>query len=68
MAGKPARRRSDKVVPMRTELTPPRSHDDEIARRAFELYCERGRKDGYDLEDWLQAEREVLASINSAVA
>jgi hypothetical protein len=32
---------------------------DEIARRAFELYCERGCQDGYDVQDWVQAEREL---------
>ena len=29
-----------------------------IARRAFEIYCERSSHDGRDLDDWLQAERE----------
>ena len=33
--------------------------EDEIARRAYELYLSRGREDGGDLEDWLQAEREL---------
>lgn len=32
---------------------------EQISRRAYELYEQRGRKDGYDLEDWLQAESEV---------
>ena len=31
----------------------------DIARRAFELYCARGCEDGHDLQDWLQAEREL---------
>ena len=31
----------------------------DIATRAFELYCERGCQDGRDVEDWLQAEREL---------
>lgn len=31
----------------------------EIALRAFELYCARGGQHGRDLEDWLQAEREL---------
>ena len=31
----------------------------EIAARAFELYCKRGRQGGHDVEDWLQAEREL---------
>ncbi len=32
---------------------------EKIRRRAYELYEERGRDDGHDLEDWLQAESEV---------
>jgi hypothetical protein len=32
-----------------------------IQERAFELYCERGRQDGRDWEDWLSAERELLS-------
>ena len=30
-----------------------------IARRAFELYCARGGEQGRDVDDWLQAEREL---------
>ena len=33
-------------------------HD--IARHAFDLYCERGCQHGHDLDDWLRAERELL--------
>jgi outer membrane protein TolC len=33
-----------------------------IARRAYALYEERGRVDGADLDDWLQAERELTQS------
>lgn len=32
----------------------------EISRRAFELFEERGREDGHELEDWVQAESEFL--------
>ena len=32
-----------------------------IRQRAYELYETRGRQDGLHNEDWLQAEREVLA-------
>jgi hypothetical protein len=32
---------------------------EEIARRAHELYVERGRQDGRDLEDWIRAEKEL---------
>ena len=30
-----------------------------IANRAYERYMERGGGDGQDLEDWLEAEREL---------
>jgi hypothetical protein len=39
-----------------SEINLPREH---IAIRAYELYLERGATDGHDVEDWLQAEREV---------
>jgi hypothetical protein len=35
----------------------------EIARRAYDLYLARGRKDGHDVEDWLQAERELRLDV-----
>ena len=31
----------------------------EVSRMAYELYEQRGREDGHDLEDWLKAERIV---------
>jgi|HubBroStandDraft_6_1064221.scaffolds.fasta_scaffold376640_2 hypothetical protein len=34
---------------------------EEISARAYELYVGRGRENGHDLEDWLQAEAEVTA-------
>ncbi len=33
-----------------------------IAKRAYELYLERGYRPGCDVEDWVDAERELLAS------
>jgi hypothetical protein len=38
--------------------------DDLLARvaiRAYSFYERRGYEDGYDLEDWLEAERMILA-------
>ncbi len=32
---------------------------DEIARRAYELYLRRGSRNGHDVEDWLEAERQL---------
>jgi hypothetical protein len=34
---------------------------DDIARRAYEMYLERGRTDGFDREDWRRAESELKA-------
>ena len=42
-----------------TELHP--NLEEEIRRRAYELYEQRGATPGQDHEDWLVAEREVLA-------
>jgi hypothetical protein len=33
---------------------------EEIAQRAYALYEARGREDGHDFDDWLEAERELL--------
>ncbi len=41
---------------------------DEIRQRAYEIYEQRGRRDGHDLEDWLQSESEVVAKRKTAVA
>jgi hypothetical protein len=35
------------------------ARDEEIRLRAYEIYLERGEQPGRDLEDWLQAEREL---------
>lgn len=32
-----------------------------IARRAYEIYLERGSRYGDSLSDWLEAEREILS-------
>jgi len=42
--------------------------DSAIARRAFEIFCERGSAHGHDVEDWLQAERELRGAVTAAVA
>lgn len=34
-----------------------------IAKRAYELYSERGYRHGSALDDWLEAEREILSQI-----
>ena len=34
--------------------------EEEIRQRAYELYVERGRQDGFEAEDWARAETEIL--------
>ena len=50
-------------------LTEPKTLEDQIRRRAYELYEKRGREDGHDLEDWLRAEEEVqeMQALSAAV-
>lgn len=38
---------------------PPEEVEEQIRQRAYQLYYERGAEDGHDVDDWLQAEREV---------
>jgi hypothetical protein len=50
--------KSRTIKPEKTE-----SYDDiqeQVRLRAYELYEQRGREDGHDVEDWLQAELELL--------
>jgi len=41
---------------------------EEILRRAHEIHRARGGLIGYDLEDWLQAEREWIGDISHPVS
>lgn len=38
-----------------------------VSRRAYELYESRGRVEGHHCEDWLEAEREILAAAEAKV-
>jgi hypothetical protein len=42
----------------RCRLTRQPGHE-EIARRAYELYLSRGAGEGRELQDWLEAERQL---------
>jgi hypothetical protein len=35
------------------------SNDEAIAKRAYELYLQRGSVSGHELDDWLEAEAEL---------
>jgi hypothetical protein len=74
MMPKSARRRTDNVLTMPSLESPTAVAiasgvtEGDIARRAFELYCERGREDGHDVDDWLNAERELRDASGSSAA
>lgn len=61
------KKHSAKKSPMRESLNHPQeppdmSHNgkrDLVAMKAYEMYEQRGRIDGHDLEDWLMAEAIV---------
>ena len=36
--------------------------EERIRRRAYELYVDRGNQSGSELDDWLQAEEEILGA------
>ena len=40
----------------------PNDIEERIRRRAYELYEQRGRIEGFALDDWLQAEGEILGA------
>ena len=42
--------------------------EEQIRRRAYEIYEERGREDGHDMEDWLRAEAEITGTGIKAAA
>ncbi len=55
-------------TPVRKNASPsaatPIDLENQIRQRAYELYEQRGRTPGQENEDWLRAEREVLARHN----
>ncbi len=40
----------------------------QIRERAYQLFEARGRELGHDVEDWLQAEAEILATLPQLAA
>ena len=61
---KPTRRRSDAQNFAPPDDKPLPIDREQIAHRAFELFCARGCQDGHDIDDWLSAERELQMSDN----
>lgn len=41
---------------------------EDIRRRAYELYEQRGKNDGHDVDDWLRAESELTRQEKRPIA
>jgi hypothetical protein len=52
---------------MQGQLSVVRLLQERIEKRAYELYLRRGQQSGYEFEDWIEAERQILAEIRSPV-
>lgn len=50
--------RRGRATPKTQPQNPVLAHE-EIAGRAYQRYLDRGSADGYDIDDWLAAEREL---------
>ena len=51
---------SEKTGPAERAARRAEVHQGLVAQRAYELYEQRGRQEGRDLEDWLNAESQLL--------
>jgi hypothetical protein len=58
---------SIKAPPKRTVERQPLTLEEKIRQRAHQIYLNRGSRNGSDLDDWLQAEREVLKAREDAI-
>ena len=52
------------VIPKRKSLTQEQLNE-KIAKKAYELYENRGRISGFAEKDWLQAQKIVLAELKA---
>jgi len=61
---KPSKRSPLAASPQAIEL--PDGMRERISRKAYELWQDRGYRDGQDFEDWLDAEAIVMEEIHEA--
>ena len=50
------------------EALPQTTSEQEIRNRAHEIHLQRGAQPGFEVDDWLQAERELMLEANKAIA
>jgi len=55
------RQRASLPVTQKDKLKQPTITENDLRRRAYEIYIKRGLNQGNEIEDWLQAERELKA-------
>ena len=60
----------DRQTPISSETETTSSIDtqEQVRRRVFEIYEQHGREDGHELDDWLQAEAEVVSGQSKAMS
>ena len=63
----PTQRKRSKSTAANQQLTATpqvihRNIEEQIRDRAYQLYIERGAREGHELQDWLDAEFELLAN------
>jgi len=56
---KPAAKAGRQTPAEKRAKSSPQPTREDIERRAYEIYLERGGVEGYEMEDWLQAEQEL---------
>lgn len=50
------------TMPARESLAETLSLEERVRQRAYELYVQRGNESGSELEDWFQAEEEIISA------
>jgi len=63
----PARRDTGKRAPRKSD-TPKLPLDAQVCALAYELFEQRGREHGHDVEDWLRAEQIILIRLHGGNA
>jgi hypothetical protein len=55
--------KNSNVIPMprMKAVSRPTAAEEQIRFRAYQLYEERGKIDGFELDDWLRAEAEIMS-------
>jgi len=54
------------LVASQQSIELPNGMRERISKKAFELWQDRGYRDGHDFEDWLDAEAIVMEEIHEA--